>query len=83
MDLFESNAQEVMHLSSPLADRMRPDSLNELIGQEHITARGSLLQKAIEKNIKLCLGSDAHHPDDVGRYFDRIPELLSLEKDCH
>ncbi len=39
-----------MHLSSPLADRMRPDSLNELIGQEHITARGSLLQKAIEKD---------------------------------
>ena len=39
-----------MHLSAPLADRMRPDSLRELIGQEHITARGSLLQKAIEKD---------------------------------
>ncbi len=50
MDLFESNAQKAMHLSAPLADRMRPDSLNELIGQEHITASGSLLHKAIEND---------------------------------
>jgi putative ATPase len=48
MDLFESNANEQMKQYAPLADRMRPDSLNELIGQEHITARVSLLHKAIE-----------------------------------
>ncbi|MCP3872532.1 MAG: AAA family ATPase, partial [Desulfobacteraceae bacterium] len=32
----------------PLADRMRPINLDELVGQEHLTAKGSLLQKAIE-----------------------------------
>ncbi len=50
MDLFESNALGQMHQYTPLADRMRPDSLNELIGQEHITGRGSLLQQAIEND---------------------------------
>jgi len=39
-----------MHQYTPLADRMRPDSLNELIGQEHITGQGSLLQRAIEND---------------------------------
>ncbi|MCP3941147.1 MAG: replication-associated recombination protein A [Desulfobacteraceae bacterium] len=48
MDLFESNSQKVMHLSAPLADRMRPGSLSDLVGQEHITARGSILHRAIE-----------------------------------
>ena len=37
-----------------------------------------ILQRAIEKNIPICLGSDAHNPDDVGRYFERIPDLLSV-----
>lgn len=31
----------------PLAERMRPRSLNELIGQEHLTGEGSVLRKAI------------------------------------
>lgn len=33
-----------------------------------------ILHKALEKGIQLCLGSDAHHPKDVGRYFNRFPE---------
>jgi len=50
MDLFESNAQKDMGMSAPLADRMRPASLGELVGQEVITAQGSLLHKAIEND---------------------------------
>jgi putative ATPase len=50
MDLFDSIAQKEMSMSAPLADRMRPVILGELIGQEHITARGSLLHKAIEND---------------------------------
>jgi len=34
----------------PLAERMRPKSLNEYIGQEHLTQTGAVLAKAIEKN---------------------------------
>lgn len=33
----------------PLAERMRPRSLNELIGQEHLTGEGSVLRKAISQ----------------------------------
>ena len=34
----------------PLAERIRPSSLNELIGQEHLTGKGSILRVAIEIN---------------------------------
>ncbi len=34
--------------SAPLAARMRPDSLDEVIGQEHILGQGKLLRRAIE-----------------------------------
>jgi putative ATPase len=36
-----------MHLP-PLAERLRPSSLNELIGQQHLTGNGSILRTAIE-----------------------------------
>ncbi|MCK4546748.1 MAG: replication-associated recombination protein A [Candidatus Eisenbacteria sp.] len=36
--------------SSPLADRMRPRTLDEFVGQEHLLAPGSMLRKAIESD---------------------------------
>ncbi|MCC5894779.1 MAG: histidinol-phosphatase HisJ [Alkalibacterium sp.] len=33
-----------------------------------------LVKKAVELGIPLSYGSDAHHPDDVGRYFERSVE---------
>jgi histidinol-phosphatase (PHP family) len=36
----------------------------------------AILQKAVERNIPLVAGSDAHCPEDVGRYFDRLPGLM-------
>ncbi|MFC1843697.1 histidinol-phosphatase [Thermodesulfobacteriota bacterium] len=35
-----------------------------------------ILRKAVKMNIPLVAGSDAHCPEDVGRYFDRLPELI-------
>ncbi|MEO6917101.1 MAG: replication-associated recombination protein A [Chitinophagaceae bacterium] len=32
----------------PLAERLRPSRLDDLIGQEHLTGKGSILRKAIE-----------------------------------
>ncbi len=32
----------------PLAERMRPNKLDELVGQEHLTGKGSILRSAIE-----------------------------------
>ena len=37
-----------MHPTPPLAERIRPDSLDELVGQEHLTGKGSILRAAIE-----------------------------------
>jgi putative ATPase len=37
-----------MNSSTPLAERMRPGSLDELIGQEHLTGKGSILRRSID-----------------------------------
>ena len=36
----------------------------------------TIIKKALERNIPLVAGSDAHRPEDVARYFDRLPGLL-------
>jgi len=36
--------------SAPLAERMRPNTLDELVGQEHLTGKGSILRTAIEND---------------------------------
>ncbi|MBQ3080019.1 MAG: replication-associated recombination protein A [Clostridia bacterium] len=43
-DLFSMGAKKL----SPLADRMRPRSLNEFLGQKQIVGEGKLLRRAIE-----------------------------------
>lgn len=36
-------------MAAPLAERLRPTTLTELVGQEHLTGKGSILRKAIEQ----------------------------------
>jgi putative ATPase len=48
MDLFEHAMQETMQQEAPLAARMRPRTLDEFVGQEHIVGPGKLLRRAIE-----------------------------------
>lgn len=45
MDLFDFNNHE--EKAKPLAERMRANTLDDFIGQEHIVAKGSLLRRAI------------------------------------
>jgi putative ATPase len=50
-DLFqasEDTADEAVNASAPLAARMRPRTLEEFVGQEHILGPGKLLRRAIE-----------------------------------
>lgn len=49
-DLFESAKGGATQKASPLADRMRPRSLDEFIGQEHIVGPGRLLRRAIQRD---------------------------------
>lgn len=46
MSLFE---QEV-NMSSPLASRLRPESLDDYIGQEHLVGKGRVLRQMIERD---------------------------------
>jgi putative ATPase len=47
-DLFDHAMHERMKSEAPLAARMRPRTLEEYIGQEHIVGEGKLLRRAIE-----------------------------------
>jgi putative ATPase len=47
-DLFDHAMQERMKSEAPLAARMRPRTLEEYIGQDHIVGEGKLLRRAIE-----------------------------------
>jgi putative ATPase len=38
-----------MNPRQPLAERMRPNTLNDLVGQQHLTGKGSILRTAIEQ----------------------------------
>ena len=46
--LFDSQGEEIGRISAPLADRMRPTSLSEFVGQEHLLGKGKPLRNAIE-----------------------------------
>ena len=48
MDLFEYRRQEQIRREAPLAARMRPRTLDEFVGQDHIVGEGRLLRRAIE-----------------------------------
>ena len=48
MDQFEYAKSKTLDKESPLASRMRPSSLDEVVGQEHIVGRDKLLYRAIK-----------------------------------
>jgi putative ATPase len=47
-DLFDQRRDDVLRKAAPLADRMRPRTLDEFIGQDHIIGEGRLLRRAIQ-----------------------------------
>ena len=48
MDLFEYMRQQNMKDESPLASRLRPPTLDEVVGQQHIVGKDKLLYRAIK-----------------------------------
>jgi len=49
INLFEQKKgnEEVSKVTTPLADRMRPKDLYELLGQDHLIGKGKALRSAI------------------------------------
>lgn len=48
MDLFDYVKEKTLEQESPLASRMRPVTLEEVVGQEHIIGEGKMLYRAIK-----------------------------------
>ena len=53
MDLFDYSARKATEAARPLADRMRPESLDAFVGQRHAVGRGTFVRHAIEKD-RIC-----------------------------
>jgi putative ATPase len=50
MDIFDYHAQKATAASRPIAERMRPRSLDEFVGQLHVVGEGSIVRNAIEQD---------------------------------
>jgi putative ATPase len=48
MDLFDMMREKTLQEESPLAARMRPTTIEEVVGQQHIIGKGKLLYRAIK-----------------------------------
>ena len=49
MDLFDEPGSESLRLRAPLAERLRPKTLDEVVGQPHLTGEGGPLRAAVER----------------------------------
>lgn len=65
MDLFELNRQRELSKNAPLADRLRPNSLDKYIGQEHLVGQGKIIRRMIKADrIYSCI---FYGPPGVGK----------------
>ncbi len=48
MDLFEYSRKEALSKGAPLASRMRPETIDDVVGQQHILGKEMLLYRAIK-----------------------------------
>ncbi|MDR1689007.1 MAG: replication-associated recombination protein A [Clostridiales bacterium] len=55
MDLFDMQREKTLKRESPLASRMRPDNLEDFLGQEDIVGKGTLLYRAIVADKLPCI----------------------------
>ena len=53
MDLFDYMKEQTLENESPLASRMRPTTLEEVAGQQHIIGKDKLLYRAIKADTQL------------------------------
>lgn len=48
MDLFTLSMEEKLKKNAPLADRMRPEKIEDFVGQKHLLGNGKFLNRAIK-----------------------------------
>ncbi|TVR16510.1 MAG: replication-associated recombination protein A [Balneolaceae bacterium] len=82
MDLFEENSSDNKRFETdsnqPLATRMRPVSLDEFVGQEHLVGKGKMLNRMIKSGV---IGSLIFHgPPSSGK--TTLAHVISRETDA-
>ncbi len=78
-DLFSAAVEEQLRSRAPLAARMRPRTLDDVVGQEHLLARGAALRTLIESD---RLGSTIlWGPPGVGK--TTLAELVAVSTQRH
>ncbi len=50
MDLFENHRKKELDRNAPLASRMRPRSLDQFVGQQHLLGRDRVFRRSIESD---------------------------------
>ena len=50
MDLFDHKAKDLLSNTAPLAAKMRPAHLEEIVGQEKVIGEGTPLRNTIQNN---------------------------------
>ena len=77
MDLFEYMREQSKEDESPLASRLRPKTLDEVVGQQHIIGKGKLLYRAIKAD---KLGSIIFYgPPGTGRqHLQKLLQILQV-----
>ena len=79
MDLFEYQAQKSAEAESPLAERMRPRSLEDFVGQAQVVGPRGLVRLAIEKDriFSMILWG----PPGCGK--TTLARIIAAETRCH
>ena len=81
MDLFDYMREQNKEKESPLASRLRPTKLEEVVGQQHIIGKDKLLYRAIKAD-KLSsshlLRAAGNRKDDAGKGDRTVPQVQSL-----
>ncbi|MFZ3069835.1 MAG: AAA family ATPase, partial [Anaerolineaceae bacterium] len=80
MDLFDQSLQEQLASQAPLAARMRPKTLDDIVGQDHIIGPGSLLRRAIEAD-RLFSSIIFYGPPGIGK--TTIARVVSNATEAH
>ena len=80
MDLFDYMREQNMNRQNargegPLASRLRPDTLDEIVGQEHIIGKDKLLYRAIRAAEISAEGKSIFSYDPKGKVADAYGKL--------